>query len=74
MPAKYQHLTLALPAEVEHQSLTMLQEKLVKIGTQIVRHGRHVTLRLVEDALPKNFFREILSLIGGLRRSHPAPA
>ncbi len=32
--------TLALPKELEHWSLTMLREKLVKIGAKVVRHGR----------------------------------
>ncbi len=31
--------TLALPAEVEHWSLTTLREKLIKIGAKVVRHG-----------------------------------
>ncbi len=36
--------TLALPKEVEHWSMATLREKLVKIGTKVVRHGRYVTL------------------------------
>ncbi len=40
--------TLALPAEVEHWSLTTLREKLVKIGAKVVRHGRYVTFQLAE--------------------------
>jgi Transposase DDE domain group 1 len=33
--------TLALPAEIEHWSLTTLREKLVKIGARNGRHGRY---------------------------------
>ncbi len=65
--------TLALPKEVEHWSLTTLREKLVKIGAKVVRHGRYVTFQLAEVAVPRNLFREILSLIDDLRR-RPAPA
>ncbi len=62
--------TLALPKEVEHWSLTMLREKLIKIGAKIVRHGRYVTFQLCEVAIPRSLFANILRLIDGLR---PAP-
>ncbi len=65
--------TLALPKEVEHWSLTMLREKLVKIGAKVVRHGRYVTFQLAEVAVPRGLFRKILSLIDDLRR-RPVPA
>ena len=48
--------TLALPAEVEHWSLTTLREKLVKIGAKVVRHGRYVTFQLAEVAVPRKLF------------------
>ena len=41
--------TLALPTEVEHWSLTMPREKLVKSGAKVVRHGCYVTFQLAED-------------------------
>ncbi len=65
--------TLALTNEVEHWSLTMLREKLVKIGAKVVGHGRCVTFQLAEAAVPRNLFREILRRIDELRRRH-APA
>lgn len=65
--------TLALPKEVEHWSLTTLQDKLVKIGAKVVRHGRYVTFQLAEVAVPMELFRKILSLIDVLRR-RPVPA
>ena len=64
--------TLALPKEIEHWSLTTLQEKLIKIGAKVVRHGRYVTFQLAEGAVPKELFRKILRLIDDLRR-RPAP-
>ncbi len=63
--------TLALPREVEHWSLTMLRERLVKIGAKVVRHGRYVTFQLAEVAVSRDLFRKILSLIDDLR---PRPA
>ena len=44
---------LALPKEVEHWSLTTLREKLVKIGAEVVRHGRYVAFQLAEVAVAK---------------------
>jgi hypothetical protein len=41
-------LILALPMEVEHWSLTTLQEELVKIDAKVVSHGRYVTFQLAE--------------------------
>ena len=64
---------LALPKEVEHRSLTILREKLVKIGAKIVRHGRYVTFQLAEVAVSKSLFQKILGLIDALRR-RPASA
>ena len=57
--------------EVEHWSLTTLQEKLVKIGAKVVSHGRYVTFQLGEVAVPRDLFRTILRLIYDLR---PPPA
>ncbi len=52
--------TLALPDAVRHWSLTSLREKLVKIGTRIVGHGRYVTFQMAEVAVPRGLFDEIL--------------
>ena len=65
--------TLALPREVEHWSMTTLQEKLIKIGAKIVRHGRYVTFQMADVAIPKNLFADILRRIDRLRPK-PAPA
>ncbi len=62
--------TLALPEAVAHWSLTTLREKLIRIGAKVVRHGRYITLQMVEVAIPRPLFAEILRLIDGLG---PAP-
>ncbi len=50
--------TLALPDEMGHWSLTTLREKLIKIGTKVVRHGRYITLQMAEVAIPRGLFAE----------------
>ncbi len=57
---------MAPPQEVEHWSLTTLREKLVKIGPNVVRHGRYITFQLAELAVQRKLFAEILRLIDGL--------
>jgi hypothetical protein len=61
------------PKTAEPWSLTSLREKLIKIGAKVVSHGRYVTFQMAEVAVPKQMFREILSLIVRLR-APPAPA
>ncbi len=64
--------TLALRDEVSHWSLITLREKLIKIGAKVVRHGRYITFQLVEVAVSRGLFAEILGLIGRLRPlEHP---
>ena len=53
--------------------MTILREKLVKIGAKVVRHGRYVTFQLAEVPVPRGLFEIILRLIDDLRR-RPAPA
>ncbi len=65
--------TLALAQEVEPWSLTALREKLVKIGTKVVRHGRCITFQLAEVAIPQTLFAEILRRIDGLRPASLPP-
>ncbi len=59
-----------MPTEVKYWSLTTLREKLIKIGNRVVRDGRWVEFQLVEIAIPRALFAEILRLIDGLQ---PAP-
>jgi hypothetical protein len=64
--------TLAMPKTAEPWSLTSLRERLIKIGAKVVSHGRYVTFQMAEAAMPRQMFREILSLIA-LLRVPPAP-
>ncbi|CAN0291566.1 unnamed protein product [Phaeothamnion confervicola] len=65
--------TLALSGAVAQWSLTSLREKLVKMGSKVVRHARYAVFQLAEVAVPRELFEQILRLIDGLRR-RPAPA
>ena len=60
-------LTLTIPGPLSHWSLTTLREKLVKGGAKVVRHGRYVTFQLVEVAVPRALFAEILGRFDQLR-------
>ena len=53
--------------------MTTLWEKRVKIGAEVVSHRRYVTFQMVEVAVSRQMFRQILSLIARLR-APPAPA
>ena len=63
---------LALPQSVKHWSLTMLREKLVKIGAKVVAHARYVTFQMAEAAIPRRLFRTILRRISRLEPLKPA--
>ena len=65
--------TLALPAEVEHWSMTTLRDRLVKIGARIVRHGRSVIFQMAEVMVPRGLFEKVLSAIAALRPLPPTP-
>ena len=52
-----------LPRAVRHWTLTTLREKLIKIGAKVVRHSRQVVFQMVEVAVPRELFRDILSAI-----------
>jgi hypothetical protein len=65
--------TLAMPKTAEPWSLTSLREKLIKIGAKVVSHAHYVTFQMAEIAVPRQMFREILSLIARLR-APPATA
>jgi hypothetical protein len=67
--------TLATLEPIKDWSLTSLGEKLVKIGAQVVSHGRYVAFPMAEVAVPRALFAKILRLIAELRpRSPPIPA
>ncbi len=60
--------TLATPEPIKDWSLTSLNEKLIKIGAKVIRHGRYVAFQMAEVAIPRNLFADILRLIAELRR------
>ena len=49
--------TLAMPKTAEPWSLTSLREKLIKIGAKVMSHGRYVTFRMAEVAVPRQCSR-----------------
>jgi hypothetical protein len=67
--------TLATPKPIKDWSLTSLKGKLIKIGANVVRHGRDVAFQMAEVAVPRMLFAEILRLIAEPRPSpDSAPA
>lgn len=60
--------TLATPEPIMDWSLTSLKEKLIKIGAEIISHGRYVAFQMAEVAIPRHLFADILRLIAELRR------
>ncbi|MHC4071989.1 MAG: transposase [Planctomycetota bacterium] len=55
--------------ELKKWSLRTLREKLINIGTKVVRHSRYVVFQMTEVVVPRALFREILERIGRLRAS-----
>ncbi len=51
--------TLALPQEVEHWSLTRQRDRLVKIGSKVIRHGRYITFQIMEMPIPRALFAAV---------------
>jgi hypothetical protein len=49
--------------------LRTLHEKLIKIGAKVVKHSRYVVFQMVEVAVPRKLFGEILARIRRLRVS-----
>jgi len=65
--------TLAMPKAAAPWSLTSLRQKLIKVGAKVVSHGRYVTFQMVEVAVRRIMFGDILMLIARLG-APPAPA
>jgi hypothetical protein len=57
-------MQLALPKPIKGWTLTMLREKLVKIGERVVSPARYVIRQLAEVAVPRQLFAAILDRIG----------
>jgi hypothetical protein len=50
--------TLATPEPIKDWSLTSLKEKLIKIGAEVVRHGRYAIFQIAEVAIARRMLRE----------------
>ena len=61
---------LALPARIDHWSLTSLQQRLVKTGGRLIKHARYYWLLLAESHLTRRLFAGMLRKIAAL----PSPA
>ena len=65
---------VALPESVKHWTLTMLRDKLIKIGAKVVRHARYVTFQLAEVAVSRQLYRAILERIWRFAATPPRAA
>lgn len=65
--------TLGTPGPIASGPLTMLKEKLIKIGAKSMGRARHVAFQMAEVAIPQKQFANILRLITELRRRPPRP-
>jgi hypothetical protein len=54
---------LALPGRIKRLSLRGHLVKLIKIGTELVQHGRYLTFQRAEVSISREIFAEILSRI-----------
>jgi len=59
--------TRTLPEAAEPWSRTNLQDKLVKIGSKIVLHGRYVRFQMAEVAFSRELLADIMRRIDRLR-------
>jgi hypothetical protein len=76
VPLDPQRVGLGRPADAEPCSQTSLRRKPIKIGAEVVSHGRCVTFGMAEVAMSRKALKEILMLIARLRAppAPPAPA
>ena len=54
---------LALPMSVKYWLLTTLREKLIKIGSKVVRYDKYVTFQMAEVLVPRELFAAVLDRI-----------
>src|SRR5262245_26379313 len=55
------------------QSLTNLNDKLIKIGAKVVSHSRYIAFQMAEVAIARRMFQEILRLIAEPRPKNLRP-
>jgi hypothetical protein len=58
---------LVLPKPIQGRTLTMMREKLVKIGAKVVSHAKYLVFQLAEVAVPRELFSDLVERIGRLR-------
>jgi hypothetical protein len=58
---------LVLPKQIDHWSLTGLQQRWVKTGGRLVKHARYYWLLLAESHLTRRLFRAMVGRIAALR-------
>jgi hypothetical protein len=58
---------LVLPKPIQGWTLTMMREKLVKIGAKVVSHAKYRVFQLAEVSVPRQMFAAIGKRIGRLR-------
>jgi hypothetical protein len=59
---------LATRGPIKDWTLTSLKDKPIKIGANVVSHGRYIAFQMAEAAIPRQMFQEILRLIAELLR------
>ena len=57
---------LVLPRRIDHWSLSSLQQRLVKTGGRLVKHGRYYWLMLAESHLTRRLFGSMVRRIDAL--------
>ena len=73
-PGRTKGANIGHSAVHKNVELTMLREKLLKIGTKVVHHGRDVTFQMAEVASPRHLLIiAILRLIDELRPTASPP-
>jgi hypothetical protein len=58
---------LMTPESIKDWSMTILKEKLIRIGAKILSHARYVVFQMAEVAIPRDLFAEILRMMAELR-------
>ena len=54
----------ALPKTVRYWTMTTLRERVIKIGTKVVRHAQYTIFQMAEVAVSREFFSAIIDRIG----------
>ena len=58
---------MALPEELKQWSMTILHDRLAKIGVRVDRRGRSIIFQMAKVMVPRGLFQTILGAITALR-------